>query len=573
MKRILLALALLFAPSLALADGLFVPGGSGSATSPGGSNTQCQYNNSGAFGGVSGCTSDGTTITLVGPILGTPASVTLTNGTGLPLATGITGFGSGVATFLATPSSLNFAAAITDETGTGLVALATSPVFTTPNLGTPSAATLTNATGLPVSTGISGLGTGVATFLATPSSANLTAAVTDETGSGLLAFATSPVFTTPNLGTPSAATLTNATGLPISSGVSGLGAGIATFLGTPSSANLLSALTTKTGTGNTVFATSPTLVTPTLGAATATTINNITLTTPAAAATITVANNKTFTVNNTLSLAGTDSTTMTFPASSDTVAGLATAETFSAADIFSVTGAASTPGLSITGAPYTAGTATANFPQVYINTTGATGPTTFSTSGTLFGINSATGFTGNFMDVHLNGGASLFKIDSAGKVYSPQFLAVAGSCAGTVTYAGQSDTSTGIAVSNDGSVRLCSGGVEMGTITNAGDQMMTVGNSSGRSGIKTRGTAATVSSCGTSPSISGTDLAGEVTVGTGTPTSCTISFTSTKTNAPYCVVSDQSTLASFTYTISTTAITITQTANSSNKIDYVCFQH
>jgi hypothetical protein len=51
-------------------------------------------------------------------------------------------------------------------------------------LGTPSSGTLTNCTGLPVSTGISGLGAGIATFLATPSSANLIAAVTDETGDG-----------------------------------------------------------------------------------------------------------------------------------------------------------------------------------------------------------------------------------------------------------------------------------------------------------------------------------------------------------------------------------------------------
>ena len=61
-------------------------------------------------------------------------------------------------------------------------------------LGTPSAGTLTNATGLPLSTGISGLGTGVATFLATPSSANLASALTDETGSGSAVFATNPTF-------------------------------------------------------------------------------------------------------------------------------------------------------------------------------------------------------------------------------------------------------------------------------------------------------------------------------------------------------------------------------------------
>ena len=62
--------------------------------------------------------------------------------------------------------------------GSGNVAMTTSPTFTTPNLGTPSSATLTNATGLPVSTGISGLGPGVATFLATPSWTNFQSAIT-----------------------------------------------------------------------------------------------------------------------------------------------------------------------------------------------------------------------------------------------------------------------------------------------------------------------------------------------------------------------------------------------------------
>jgi hypothetical protein len=70
-------------------------------------------------------------------------------------------------------------------------------------------------------TGITSLGTGVATFLGTPSSANLAAAVTDETGSGSLVFATSPTLVTPALGTPASGTLTNATGLPLSTGVTG----------------------------------------------------------------------------------------------------------------------------------------------------------------------------------------------------------------------------------------------------------------------------------------------------------------------------------------------------------------
>jgi hypothetical protein len=98
------------------------------------------------------------------------------------------------------------------NTGTGDNVLATSPTLVTPALGTPSSATLTNATGLPVSTGISGLGAGVATFLATPSSANLAAAVTDETGTGALVFANSPTLVTPALGTPASGVVTNLTG-------------------------------------------------------------------------------------------------------------------------------------------------------------------------------------------------------------------------------------------------------------------------------------------------------------------------------------------------------------------------
>ena len=124
---------------------------------------------------------------------------------------------------------------------------------------------------------------GIQAFLANPTSANLRAAVTDETGTGSLVFATSPTLISPALGTPTALVGTNITGTAagltagnVTTNANLTGAvtsvGNATSLGSFTSANLASALTDETGTGANVFANTPTLVTPVIGAATGTSL-------------------------------------------------------------------------------------------------------------------------------------------------------------------------------------------------------------------------------------------------------------------------------------------------------------
>jgi hypothetical protein len=142
----------------------------------------------------------------------------------------------------------------------------------------------------------------------------LEAITTTGTGSGVRA--TSPTLTTPLLGTPTSGTLTNCTGHPVS-GLAGAGTGVLTFLATPSSANLAAALTDETGSGLAVFATSPTLTTPVLGVATATSINKVAITAPATSATLTLADGSSLVTSgaNSITLTSTGATNVTLPTS------------------------------------------------------------------------------------------------------------------------------------------------------------------------------------------------------------------------------------------------------------------
>lgn len=210
----------------------------------------------------------------------------------------------------ASTTSAQLAGVLSNETGTGVAVFNNTPTLIAPLLGTPTSGVLTNATGYPVAS-LANLGTGVATALTTPSSANVASAVTDETGTGALVFANTPTLVTPILGTPTSGTLTNATGYLVSN-ISGSGSNVNTFLATPTSANLAAAVTNETGSGLLVFGTSPTLTTPDIGVATATTVNKVTITAPASGSTLTIANGKTLTASNTMTQTATDGSTVAF---------------------------------------------------------------------------------------------------------------------------------------------------------------------------------------------------------------------------------------------------------------------
>jgi hypothetical protein len=246
-----------------------------------------------------------TSPTLTTPVLGV-ATATSVNGTTIPSSKTLVVTTDTLAVHAATTSA-ELAGVISDETGTGALVFANTPTLVTPNIGAATGTSLVLSGDLTVN----GTTTTINSTEITVDDKNLTlgsvATPTDAGADGggiTLKGATDKTFSwidatdawtssehinlasgkafylNGTLETAATQTLTNKTidgasntlTVRIANDVSGLGTGVATFLATPSSSNLAAALTDEAGSGTVAFTTSPTFVTPTLGAAAATSI-------------------------------------------------------------------------------------------------------------------------------------------------------------------------------------------------------------------------------------------------------------------------------------------------------------
>ena len=153
---------------------------------------------------------------------GTVTSVAVSGGT-----TGLTVSGSpitaaGTITLAGTLAVANGGTGVTSSTGTGSTVLSNSPALVTPALGTPTALIGTHISGTAASLTAGNVTTNANLTGPITSVGNATS-VASQTGTGsVFVMQASPSLTTPNIGTPSVGVLTNATGLPLTTGVTGV---------------------------------------------------------------------------------------------------------------------------------------------------------------------------------------------------------------------------------------------------------------------------------------------------------------------------------------------------------------
>jgi hypothetical protein len=287
------------------------------------------------------------------------ASPTFTGTPSLPTGTtGVTQSANDKSTKLATTafvtSSVSAGAPDATSTATGKVQLAgdlggTAAVPTVPGLALKANTTdVTNSLALkapinnPTFTGTVGGITKAMIDLANvdnTSDANKPVSTAGQTALNLKAPLASPTLT----GTPLAPTATAgnsstqiATTEFVTGAITTANATNANLTGPITSSGNATSVASQTGTGSKfVMDTSPTLVTPTIGVATATSVNNVSITAPANGSTLTIADGKTLTSINSLTLSGTDATTMTFPSTNATLARTDAAQTFTGTQTFS----------------------------------------------------------------------------------------------------------------------------------------------------------------------------------------------------------------------------------------------
>lgn len=284
-------------------------------------------------------------------------------------------------------------------------------------------------------------------------------------------------------------------------GITGLGTGVATWLATPSSANLASAITDETGSGALVFGTAPTFTTS--------------ITSPlvygGSAA------------GSTLTLQDTSNGTP----SGGSVIIRAAGQTILTAQVAGV----GLDGTAFSSALTSVSFVLPTFGAVAWHYASNAASRNWKLSNDVFAFGDFGFFTGSVKD----------SFDTLAMYFNPS---------GGVCIRCNSDPGAGALQANTSLVST--------TFTQVGTK------------IRAAGSAPAVSACGTTPTISGSDLAGLVTTGTGTPTSCTITFNVAYAAEPYCVVHGKTQAQVTAYTVSTTAIVVTTTATNNVALNYVC---